>query len=140
MDGYLNCITDDGRYWNHSVSDPTTVIGGPDRTDKNSAFAIRDIKKGEEMFEDYGQYEWPDWLVKICYEVGSDMSYFDVKAAETKKASSEEAKPGFQVKYRVGQAMYGLGLFAEENIPKGKLIWKYKRGANVRSFKGEKAV
>ena len=44
------------------------------------------------------------------------------------------------MKYRVGESKFGKGIFAEENIPKGKLIWKYKQGENIISFKGKKAV
>ena len=57
----MNDILDDGVYGNHS-SDPTTSINYPGKKDKNSSYAVRDIKKGEEMFEDYGKYEWPKWL------------------------------------------------------------------------------
>ena len=61
INGYVNDICDDGVYWNHSTN-PTTAMAYPGKKDKNSAYAVRDIKKGEEMFGDYGQYEWPEWL------------------------------------------------------------------------------
>ena len=53
------------------------------------------------MFEDYGEYEWPEWLQKICKEFGSDMSYFEIKtptstkSSETKSNTENEVKAGF---------------------------------------------
>jgi hypothetical protein len=43
-DGYLNEITDDGKYWNHS-EEPNTVSGV--NGDWDSTFAKRDILAGE---------------------------------------------------------------------------------------------
>ena len=134
----LNAIQDEGKYWNHS-SNPNSCIGWPGASDQDSSYALRDIKKGEELFEDYGSYKHPSWLVNLCSEFGSDMSYYEIKE-DVAAVNDKNAKAGFHVKYRLGQSKFGLGLFAEEDIAKGKLIWKSTRGENVISFRGEKAV
>ena len=92
LNGYLNDIKDDGVYWNHSSTNPTTQLNYPGKKDKNSGYAARDIKKGEEMFEDYGVYEWPQWLLDISEEFGSDMSYFDIKTPCSTKSSESGLK------------------------------------------------
>ena len=43
-----------------------------------SSYAIRDIKKGDEWFEDYGDYDYPAWLMKILKQHKCDLSYFDI--------------------------------------------------------------
>ena len=92
--GYLRYALDDSVFFNHDGSNPnTTVVGYPGAKDQLSGYAIRDIKKGEEIFEDYGKYEWPEWLLQLCEEFGSDMSYFEIKSPETeqgKKVAVEE--------------------------------------------------
>jgi hypothetical protein len=76
--GWCNEILDDGGYWNHS--DTPNTGGGADLW---SSYAIRDIKKGEELLDDYGMYEWPSWLQKLCVKYGVDLSYFTPKKAST---------------------------------------------------------
>ena len=137
-DGQVNEILDDGGMWNHSES-PNTGYGPNADSDVLSSYAIRDIKKGEELFEDYGSYKHPDWFVNLCSEFGSDMSYYEIKK-DVDAVDDKNAEAGFHVKYRLGQSKFGRGLFAEEDIAKGKLIWKSTRGDNVISFRGEKAV
>ena len=56
------------------------------------------------------------------------------------KAAVKRGEPGIQVPYILGKSKFGLGIFVQQDIPKGALVWKYKRGVNVRSFKGEKKV
>ncbi len=34
----------------------------------------------------------------------------------------------------------GKGLFADQNVKKGALLWKYTAGVNVRAFNGRKEV
>ena len=59
--------------WNHSAK-PNTGEG----PDPNSSYAIRNIKKGEELLDDYGTYGWPSWLLKLQEEYGVDTSYFEI--------------------------------------------------------------
>lgn len=78
-DGYLNEILDDGGLWNHSEN-PNTGLGPPGTdTCPLSSYAVRDIKKGEELLDDYGTYQWPKWHNKILDQYGVDTSYFTVK-------------------------------------------------------------
>ena len=58
-------ILDDGKYWNHSAK-PNT--GGP--ADSDHSFAIRDIKKGEELLDNYGTYEKVEWFEQLCAKFG----------------------------------------------------------------------
>ena len=53
--GSVNEILDNGGLWNHS-KDPNTGYGPSSDSDPNSSYAIRDIKKGEELLDDYGTY------------------------------------------------------------------------------------
>ena len=59
--------------WNHSAK-PNTGEG----PDPNSSYAIRNIKKGEELLDDYGTYGWPSWLLKLQEEYKVDTSYFEI--------------------------------------------------------------
>jgi SET domain-containing protein len=131
MGGTVNYVLDDGGLFNHAEGKKATTTSGTGE-DPLSSYAIRNIKAGEEFLEDYGSYEWPVWFVKMCYEFNSEMDYFDIKL--------KPGVAGFQVKYKIKKCKYGKGIFAEENIKKGTLIWKYKRGVNVRALKGQKAV
>ena len=97
--------------------------------DPLSSYAVRDIKAGEELIENYGCFKWPEWFVKIYYEFNPEMDYFRFKL--------QPGVAGYQIAYKVKKCKYGKGIFAEEDIKKGAIIWKYKRGINVRSFKGE---
>ena len=129
--GTVNDVLDEGQFFNHAAGKKATTSPGAGK-DRLSSYAIRDIKAGEEFLEDYGSYDWPIWFVKICNEFHSEMDYFDIKL--------KPGVAGFQVKYKIKKCKYGKGIFAEENIKKGTLIWKYKRGVNIRALKGEKAV
>ena len=72
--GYCHQLLDDCQFWNHS-DNPNTGCDGPDPF---NAYAIRDIKKGEELLDDYGTYEWPDWYLNLLVEYGVDVDYFTV--------------------------------------------------------------
>ena len=83
-DGGFELDMDDGRFLNHS---PDPNIGYPSMED-NRCFALRDIKKGEELFEDYNSYEPKlspaselvfSWLVNIYAEYGIDEAYREEK-------------------------------------------------------------
>ena len=65
--GYLNQILDDGDKFNHS-DNPNSSTEYPGKKDQLSSFALRDIKKGEQICEDYGGYDHPDWFVKLYKE------------------------------------------------------------------------
>ncbi|CAM9484374.1 unnamed protein product, partial [Ectocarpus fasciculatus] len=66
-DGCINEILDDGKMWNHSES-PNSYSGYND--DWDSTYAKRDIEVGEELLDDYGEYEYPDWFIRVCGEYG----------------------------------------------------------------------
>ena len=74
-EGTLNILLDDSVYCNHS-DDPNT---GPNETDFESCYALRDIKKGEEWFEDYGTYQYPAWYLKLMKKYKCDLSFFTIK-------------------------------------------------------------
>ena len=144
--GYLNQILDDGDCFNHS-DQPTTQTQFPGKKDQLSSFALRDLKRGEELCEHYGEYGHPEWLMKLCKEFKCDEGYYTIKDMKATKKSkkAKEVKPkeeisGFQVKYKVGDASFGKGLIADQDIPKGTLVWKCKPGVNVRQLKGDKAT
>ena len=72
--GFCHQLLDDCQFWNHS-DDPNTGCDGPDPF---NAYALRDIRKGEELLDDYGTYEWPDWYLNLLIEYGVDVDYFTV--------------------------------------------------------------
>ena len=77
--GVINEHLDEGDYWNHSNNPNTasysSILGS--ESDIRSSYAIRDIKKGEELLEDYGINEWPQWLTNLYDEYNVDYSFFD---------------------------------------------------------------
>jgi SET domain-containing protein len=58
-------ILDDADKWNHSES-PNTVSGV--NNDWLSTFARRDIEPGEELLDDYGLYDYPDWFLSLLHK------------------------------------------------------------------------
>ena len=49
--------------------------------------------------------------------------------------------PGFHIKYTLKELPgKGKGLFADQDIPKSTLIWKYGLNKNIKAFKGKKEV
>lgn len=75
--GVLNEILDDARMWNHSDS-PNTGYG-PVGSDFFSSYASRDILAGEELFDDYGRYEYPSYFVDLAREYSVPLGFFTVK-------------------------------------------------------------
>lgn len=77
--GVLNEILDDARMWNHSDA-PNTGYG-PDGADSDffSSYASRDIEAGEELFDDYGRYEYPAYFVELAREYNVPLDFFTVK-------------------------------------------------------------
>ena len=49
-------------------------------------FALRDIAAGEELLEDYGTFEHPQWYYDLHDQYGAPHDYFD------KSASASHAK------------------------------------------------
>ena len=56
---------------NHS-EDPNCGSG----EEQLSSYAIKDIKKGEELLDDYGTFEWPAWIRKLLKEYDVPTDYF----------------------------------------------------------------
>ena len=77
FDGGFELDMDDARFINHN-SEPN--MGYLSMEDSRS-FALRDIKKGEELFEDYNGYDYtispPEWIAKLYLEYGIDESFLD---------------------------------------------------------------
>lgn len=86
----------------------------------------------QELLDDYGIYEYPDWFVELAEEYNTPQDFI-------KKKDSQ--KPGFHIKYELKASnVGGVGLFATENIKKDSLIWKYCAHCNIRVFYTEKSV
>ena len=68
---------DDARYINHSATHHNLGCDNSIDPTEMSVFALREIRKGEEILEDYdkdGVTDFPDWFVRILaeYEVNYD--------------------------------------------------------------------
>ena len=74
-EGTMNMLLDDSIYCNHS-DQPNAGAGGKD---PDSSYALRNIKKGEEWFEDYGEYEYPAWYKRLLKKYKCDTSFFKMK-------------------------------------------------------------
>merc|ERR1719204_455419 len=63
------CInpTDDGRFTNHGEK----MLGPKEGDAEYFCYALRDIKKGEEITMDYGGLPAPAWYKKLCYSVSA---------------------------------------------------------------------
>ena len=80
-------ILDDGKLWNHNEK-PNTGFG----EDPESTYAIKDIKKGDEMLDDYGYYESIPWFDKIYTKYGIADDYYVVHKPNENKKSSKPKK------------------------------------------------
>lgn len=86
----------------------------------------------QELFDDYGTYEYPEWFVGLAKEYHVPQDFFVIK---------QGGKPGFHVEYDIKPSILGgVGIFAKTFIPKDDLIWKFAAGKNVRAFDDEHAV
>lgn len=92
--------------------------------DNLNTYAVKSIKADEEIIADYSSYRWPSWVIKMCNSLHLKIDHFPEKL--------NPGISGFQVKYKLQESKYGLGIFADEEIKRGCLIWKYKRGVNIR--------
>lgn len=68
LKGLILCL-DDGRFVNHSEK---PNLKGPAHMDRDTSWqysiACRDIKKGEELTEDYRTYDSSEWLNDLCQQ------------------------------------------------------------------------
>ena len=64
-------LYDDSQYYNHSDS-PNC---GPMEDNKLSLYALRDIKKGEELTENYTKYSFPSWFLEELQKFDMMPSY-----------------------------------------------------------------
>jgi hypothetical protein len=111
---------------------PNTGYGSGQDVDWHSSYAVRDIAEGEELFDDYGMYEYPEWFVQLAQEYGTPQDFIIKK---------DPMKPGFHIDYEVKpSSMGGVGLFAKSFVPKDALIWKYVKNCNIREFHTEAQV
>ncbi len=60
-------LHDDSHYVNHSADDFNMAALNPE---EDRLYATRDIKKGEEIVEDYGKFQQIPWLEKVTQERG----------------------------------------------------------------------
>jgi hypothetical protein len=70
--GKLVVPLDDSIYWNHSVASNCATGGG---RSGNDTLAARDILSGEELLDNYLNYEYPPWLLDLHARYGVDKSY-----------------------------------------------------------------
>jgi hypothetical protein len=67
-------ITDDGKYMNHadktSCNCKTDLITG-------NCYALRDIKIGEQLFEDYSTFSHPAFLYSLLKKYNCEPSYYN---------------------------------------------------------------
>ena len=69
----LCLITDDGKYVNHSEKPncKTDLING-------NCYSLRDIKKDEEILEDYNNFTHPPFLFPLLEKYNSEPSYYTI--------------------------------------------------------------
>jgi hypothetical protein len=70
----LCLITDDGKYMNHA--DKTSSNCKTDLTSGN-CYALRDIKIGEQLFEDYSTFSHPAFLYTLLKKYNCEPSYYN---------------------------------------------------------------
>jgi len=71
--GVVNEILDEGKMWNHSET-PNTYSGV--NGDFESTYAKVDIEQGEELLDDYGLYEYPEFFLALCKEYDIPNDFF----------------------------------------------------------------
>lgn len=84
--GIMILPLDEGRYVNHDSVNPN--IGdwdcvftepGKGKPEYHWTFALRDIKKGEELCETYDTFDHTPWILKAIQEHGIPIDYFQCK-------------------------------------------------------------
>jgi len=123
VNGTLHEIIDDSQHIHHENGEKCNIARSKGNDSLNS-YATKDIKAGEEIIEDYQSYRWSSWMAKLCrsFQLKIDNLY-------------QKLAPGvaiMQIKYQVKEGKYGMGIFVDEDIKKGTLIWKYNQDVNVR--------
>jgi hypothetical protein len=72
-DDLLCLIMDDGQYMNHAEGEKsncmTLLVSG-------NCYARRDIKAGEQLFEDYSQYSHPEFLLPLLKKYDCEPTYY----------------------------------------------------------------
>jgi SET domain-containing protein len=66
-------IKDDGKYMNHST-DPnclTDMMTG-------DTYAVKDIEPDEQLFEDYGKFEHPKFLLPLLEKYECSPDYYEI--------------------------------------------------------------
>lgn len=74
--GELLClINDDGQYMNHAEG-----INANCKTDLDTGhcFSVRDIKSGEQLFENYATFSHPSFLYKLLKEYDCEPDYYEL--------------------------------------------------------------
>ena len=74
----LCLIKDDGQYMNHA--EPPACNCKTDLT-TGHCYAIRDIKAGEQLFEDYAAYSHPSFLYKLLRKYECEPDYYAMPEA-----------------------------------------------------------
>ena len=74
--GRVNVLLDHTNFVNHGEEGDANIGVDYDK-DVQSTYALRDIKKGEEWFEDYGVFEFPPWYAKILKQYGCNFSFVE---------------------------------------------------------------
>ena len=67
-------LYDDSQYFNHSESPNCGSMGGKELR----LFALRDIKKGDELTESYSKYSFPLWFLEELQKLDMMPSYCDL--------------------------------------------------------------
>ena len=71
-EGHVWEVLDDAKFWNHSkVNANTGNHPDPSKGDGFSSYALRDIRHGEELLDDYSAYEHVAWFEDLCTEYGA---------------------------------------------------------------------
>ena len=87
-EGVMLLPLDDSQYTNHAQLTEGANIGSwhhvfdleeKEGIDPHSSYALRDIFPGEEILEDYNDFEDTKWYVELLHQHGKFPSYFDMK-------------------------------------------------------------
>lgn len=72
-DRLIECL-DDGEFINHSKTNNTICSGmaldPPIDDDNQCCYAVRDIRAGEELVDNYAYYDNPPWYLELCKKYG----------------------------------------------------------------------
>lgn len=91
FEGKLNEILDDGLLFNHSEEPCTGMPPAGEQYCFESTYAIRDIKAGEQLLDDYGLYGYPPWYTAMTVEFGVARDSFVCIKEEPKRPNAAAA-------------------------------------------------